>query len=110
MALFGQGVDKAAVIVDALLGSGVRGPLREPVRTAVEIIDRAHRAGIPVVAVDTPTAVDLSSGEPSDPAVVADLTVTFHRPKTGLLARRGAAHAGRILVAPIGIPVDADRG
>ena len=37
--------------------------------------------GIPVVAVDTPTAVDLSSGEPSDPAVRADLTVTFHRPE-----------------------------
>ena len=48
-------------------------------------------AGVPVVAVDTPTAVDLSSGEPSDPAVRADLTVTFHRPKTGLLTRRGAA-------------------
>ena len=48
---------------------------------------RAHRtareAGVPVVAVDTPTAVDLTSGEPSDPAVRADLTITFHRPKTG---------------------------
>ena len=110
VAVFAQGIDKAAVIVDALLGSGVRGPLREPIRTAVEVIDRAHRAGIPVVAVDTPTAVDLSSGEPSEPAVVADLTVTFHRPKTGFETRRGAAHAGRILVAPIGIPVEADRG
>jgi NAD(P)H-hydrate epimerase len=110
VAVFGHGIDKAAVIVDALLGSGVRGPLREPIRSAVEVIDRAHRAGIPVVAVDTPTAVDLSSGEPSEPAVVADLTVTFHRPKTGFQTRRGAAHAGRILVAPIGIPVEADRG
>ena len=108
--MFGQGIEKAAVIVDALLGTGVRGPLREPIRTAVEVIDRAHRAGIPVVAVDTPTAVDLSSGEPSDPAVIADLTVTFHRPKTGLLTRRGAAHAGKVLVAPIGIPAEADRG
>ena len=109
VAVFSQGIDKAAVIVDALLGSGVRGPLREPVRSAVEIIDRAHHAGVPVVAVDTPTAVDLSSGEPSEPAVAADLTVTFHRPKTGLLTRNGAALAGRILVAPIGIPAEADR-
>jgi ADP-dependent NAD(P)H-hydrate dehydratase / NAD(P)H-hydrate epimerase len=108
--VFGQGIDKAAVIVDSLLGTGVRGPLRDPIRTAVEVIDRARHAGIPVVAVDTPTAVDLSSGEPSEPAVAADLTVTFHRPKTGLLTRRGAAHAGRVLVAPIGIPVEADRG
>jgi NAD(P)H-hydrate epimerase len=110
VSMFGQGIEKASVIVDALLGTGVRGPLREPIRTAVEVIDRAHRAGIPVVAVDTPTAVDLSSGEPSEPAVRADLTVTFHRPKTGLQTRRGAAHAGKVLVAPIGIPPEADHG
>lgn len=107
---FTAGLDRAAVIVDALLGTGVRGALREPIRSAVEAIVRAGSAGTPVVAVDTPTAVDLSSGEPSDPAVRADLTVTFHRPKTGLLTRRGAAYAGKVLVAPIGIPPEADRG
>jgi hypothetical protein len=42
--------------------------------------------------------------------VTADLTVTFHRPKTGLISRRGAAFAGKVLVAPIGIPLEADRG
>lgn len=110
VAVFGQGIEKAAVIVDALLGTGVRGPLREPIRSAVEIVNKARTSGVPVVAVDTPTAVDLSSGEPSEPAVRADLTVTFHRPKTGLATRRGAAHAGKVLVAPIGIPLDADRG
>lgn len=110
VAVFGQGMEKASVIVDALLGTGVRGSLRDPVRAAVELIERMRAKGIPVVAVDTPTAVDLSSGEPSDPAVRADLTVTFHRPKTGLLTRRGVAHAGKVLVAPIGIPPEADRG
>ena len=110
VAMFANGVEKAAVVVDALLGTGVRGALREPVRSAVELIGKARAVGVPVVAVDTPTAVDLSSGEPSDPAVSADLTITFHRPKTGLLTRRGAAYAGRILVAPIGIPAEADRG
>ena len=110
IAVFGHGIDRAAVLVDALLGTGVRGALREPVRSAVELIVRARAGGVPVVAIDTPTAVDLSSGEPSEPAVRADLTVTFHRPKTGLLTRRGAAHAGKVLVAPIGIPPEADRG
>lgn len=108
--IFGREIDKAAVVVDALLGTGVEGALREPIRTAVEIINRAGAASVPIVAVDTPTAVDLSSGEPSEPAVRADLTVTFHRPKTGLQTRRGAAYAGKVLVAPIGIPPDADRG
>jgi hydroxyethylthiazole kinase-like uncharacterized protein yjeF len=110
LAILGQGVDKAAIIVDALLGTGVRGQLREPVRSAVEVIHKAREAGVPVLAVDTPTAVDLTSGDPSDPVVRADLTVTFHRPKTGLQARIGKALAGRILVAPIGIPSEADRG
>jgi hydroxyethylthiazole kinase-like uncharacterized protein yjeF len=110
VAMLALGLDKASVIVDALLGTGVRGALRDPIRSAVEAIGRAGAAGVPVVAIDTPTAIDLSSGEPSQPAVRADLTVTFHRPKTGLLTRQGAAYAGKVLVAPIGIPPGADRG
>jgi hydroxyethylthiazole kinase-like uncharacterized protein yjeF len=107
--ILAQGIEKAGVVVDALLGTGTAGPLREPIRGAVELIAKARRAGIPIVAVDCPTAVDLTSGDLSDPVVRAHLTVTFHRPKTGLLARRGAAVAGRVLVAPIGIPQEADR-
>jgi len=110
LAMLGQNVARSSVVVDALLGTGVRGELREPIRSAVEVIARARKAGVPVVAVDTPTAVDLSSGDASDPVVHADLTVTFHRPKTGLLTKRGAALAGKVLVAPIGIPPEADRG
>jgi ADP-dependent NAD(P)H-hydrate dehydratase / NAD(P)H-hydrate epimerase len=110
VAIFGQGIDKAAIVVDALLGTGVRGTLRDPIRTAVEVVNRARAAMVPVLAVDTPTAVDLSSGQPSDPAVRADLTITFHRPKTGLATKMGRALAGRVLVAPIGIPTEADRG
>jgi NAD(P)H-hydrate epimerase len=110
LAILGKGLGRGAVVVDALLGTGVRGRLREPIRSAVELSHRAREAGVPIVAVDTPTAVDLSSGEPSDPVVQADLTVTFHRPKLGLLTRRGSALAGRVLVAPIGIPPAADRG
>jgi NAD(P)H-hydrate epimerase len=110
VAILGQGVEKASVVVDALLGTGVEGPLRDPVRSAVELVGRARTAGVPILAVDTPTAVDLTSGDLSDPVVQAHVTVTFHRPKSGLLAKRGAAVAGRVLVAPIGIPQDADRG
>jgi NAD(P)H-hydrate epimerase len=110
VAILGQGIERVGVIVDALLGTGVRGSLREPVRSAVGLVARAREAGVPVLAVDAPTAVDLSSGEASDPVVRADLTVTFHRPKSGLLTRLGGALAGKVLVAPIGIPLEADRG
>ena len=110
VAVLANGIEKAAVVVDALLGTGVSGALREPIRSAVELARQARSVGVPVVAVDTPTAVDLTSGELSDPVVRADATVTFHRPKTGLETRRGRAFAGRVLVAPIGIPAEADRG
>ena len=109
IATLGQGIERAALVIDALLGTGVQGVLREPIRTAVELCNRARAAGVPVLAVDTPTACDLTSGELSDPVVRADVTVTFHRPKTGLLTRRGRSVAGRVLVAPIGIPAEADR-
>lgn len=102
------GVERAALLVDALLGTGVRGPLREPIRTCVEELLGARRAGVPLLSVDTPTVVDLSSGDASNPVVRADVTVTFHRPKHGLLTRTGRALAGKVLVAPIGIPREAD--
>jgi NAD(P)H-hydrate epimerase len=79
------------------------------VRTAVDVAVRAREGGVPVLAVDTPTSVDLTSGEPSDPVVRADVTVTFHRPKEGLRRRVAGLLAGRVLVAPIGIPLEADR-
>jgi NAD(P)H-hydrate epimerase len=108
VAILLSGLERAALIVDALLGTGIRGPLREPVRSAVELCLRARRLGVPVVSVDTPTALDVTSGQPSDPVVAANVTVTFHRPKEGLLTRYGRQLAGRVLVAPIGIPSAAD--
>jgi NAD(P)H-hydrate epimerase len=103
-----NGIEKAALVVDSLLGTGVQGALREPIRSAVDLALRAREAGVPVLAVDTPTALDLTSGTPSDPTVRADATITFHRPKEGLLTKSGKALAGRVLIAPIGIPPAAD--
>ena len=110
VAMLARGIEKAALLVDALLGTGVRGALRDPVRSAVELIRSGRATGVPVLSVDAPTALDLTSGQPSDPVVRADATVTFHRPKEGLRTRTGLALAGRQLVAPIGIPAAADRG
>ena len=109
VALYLNGIERAGLVIDALLGTGVSGTLREPVRTAVDVAVRAREGGVPVLAVDTPTAVDLSTGEPSDPVVRADVTITFHRPKEGLGGRVARLLAGRVLVAPIGIPTEADR-
>jgi len=108
VALYLNGIERAGLVVDALLGTGVRGLLREPIRTAVDVAIRAREQEVPVLAVDTPTALDMTTGEPSDPVVRADVTVTFHRPKAGHRSRVGRVLAGRVLVAPIGIPRQAD--
>jgi hydroxyethylthiazole kinase-like uncharacterized protein yjeF len=107
----------ATVIVDALLGSGASGPLREPIATAVDLLNairthaRAAGRGCSVLAIDTPTRVDLTNGGHSDPVVQADLTVTFHRAKAGFaLDGEARALAGRYFVAPIGIPLEAEAG
>jgi hydroxyethylthiazole kinase-like uncharacterized protein yjeF len=107
----------ATLVIDALLGSGASGPLREPISTAVDLVNairthaRAAGRACTVLAVDTPTRVDLTNGGQSDPVVEADLTVTFHRAKAGFaLDREARSLAGRYFVAPIGIPLEAEVG
>jgi NAD(P)H-hydrate epimerase len=107
----------ATLVVDALLGTGAAGPLREPISTAVDLVNaiRTHAAaaGRPcaVLAVDSPTAIDQTDGSRSSPVVAADLTVTFHRAKAGFaLDPESRRLAGRYFVAPIGIPLEAEAG
>ena len=107
----------ASLLIDALLGSGAAGPLREPISSAVDllnaIVTHARAAARPcrVLAIDTPTRIDLTDGTRSDPVVAADLTVTFHRAKAGFALDPEARRlAGRYFVAPIGIPLEAEEG
>ncbi|HEY7465047.1 MAG TPA: NAD(P)H-hydrate epimerase [Candidatus Limnocylindria bacterium] len=107
----------ATLLVDALLGTGSSGPLREPISTAVDLANgirtHARAAGRPcsVLAVDAPTGVDITDGSHATPVVEADVTVTFHRAKAGFALDPEARRlAGRYLVAPIGIPLEAEEG
>ncbi|HET9288233.1 MAG TPA: NAD(P)H-hydrate dehydratase [Gaiella sp.] len=90
----------AEVVVDALFGTGFRGAPRPE---AAAMIERIGASGAPVVAVDLPSGVDASTGEVAGAAVEADLTVTFHGSKVGLVVSPGRFHAGRVAVADIGL-------
>jgi len=90
------------VIVDALLGIGLRDAPRED---AARMIERINAAGTPVVAVDVPSGVDASTGEVPGLAVAASLTITFGAAKVGLAIAPGRTHAGAVQVAPIGLGV-----
>jgi hydroxyethylthiazole kinase-like uncharacterized protein yjeF len=93
-------LDGYDVVVDALFGTGFHG---EPRAEAAAAIERINVASRPVLAVDLPSGVDASTGEVAGAVVDADLTVTFHAEKVGLVVSPGRRRAGRVVVADIGL-------
>jgi NAD(P)H-hydrate epimerase len=88
----------AAVAVDALLGTGAAGPARGEV---LALAERLATSALPILALDGPTGLDLTSGEAHGP-IRARVTVTFGGARRGhLLAREWC---GRVIVADIGFP------
>ncbi|MGQ9514871.1 MAG: NAD(P)H-hydrate dehydratase [Thermoproteota archaeon] len=91
----------ADIVIDSIFGTGIRGRIREPESTAIDIINSSKGFK---VAVDIPSGLDPATGRIHDKAVKADMTVTFHKAKPGLLKR--IDYVGELVVAPIGIAAD----
>lgn len=90
------------VVVDALLGTGVRGEVRPGFRRA---IDRVNASGVPVLALDLPSGIDADTGAALTPAPVrADVTVTFVAPKLGLVTGAGVDYVGEVRLETLDIP------
>ncbi len=92
---------ECGLIVDALLGIGARGVVREP---TASLIRRINRSGTPVVAADIPSGLDADTGRVQGIAINATTTVTFGLPKTGCMMRDGPAQTGLLCVDPITMP------
>jgi ADP-dependent NAD(P)H-hydrate dehydratase / NAD(P)H-hydrate epimerase len=99
-------VADADVVVDALFGTGFSGAPRPD---AADLIRRINDVPAPVVAVDIPSGVDASTGEVPGDAVQADLTVTMHGLKVGLVVGPGCFRSGEVGVADIGLEHRATR-
>jgi len=91
------------VVVDALLGTGLKGPARGAYATLIGVMNDAPT---PVVAVDIPSGVEADTGAAPGPAVRAHTTVTFIGRKIGLHTGAGAALAGRVRFAGLGVGDD----
>ena len=91
----------AAVIVDALLGTGAGGPPRPAYASLIRAI---RGSGVPVLSLDLPSGVDATSGEVVGEAVQATVTVAFGAPKVGCLRFPGRARTGRLIAVEIGFP------
>lgn len=95
----------ADVVIDAVFGSGLTRPPAGAEAAAIAAMNEARSHGARVVSVDVPSGIDADTGAVYPVHLArADLTVTLHLPKRGLWLYPGAASAGRIVVAPIGIP------
>ncbi|MBK9517072.1 MAG: NAD(P)H-hydrate dehydratase [Anaeromyxobacter sp.] len=95
------------VVIDALLGTGLARPLEGAFAAAITRIAEARAAGARVLAVDVPSGLSADTGRPLGPCVAADATVTFAFQKRGLVLQPGAALAGAVTVADIGLPAAA---
>ncbi|HEV2139472.1 MAG TPA: NAD(P)H-hydrate epimerase [Nitrososphaerales archaeon] len=95
------GFDGAELLVDALLGYGSKGNPKEPV---AGLIRKINSSGIPVLGVDVPSGMDATTGEPGEPCIAANATVTFGLLKTGFLNRESMRFVGELYLADISLP------
>ena len=96
---------RADLVVDALLGTGFSGEVREK---EARLIEQMNESAAPVLAVDVPSGVDGATGEVHGMAVRADVTVCAHAAKVGCVVSPGREHAGEVVAVDIGIPPEAD--
>ncbi len=96
------------VIIDGLLGTGIEGKIREPISSAIDLINslkEEESKRIKVVAIDIPSGLNPNSGEVLDKAVKADLVITFHRIKQGMSGDN--EYIKEIVIKSIGVPPEA---
>ena len=91
------------VVVDALYGTGFHGALRPSGLAACGLMNRLHKSGAFVLAVDLPSGINTDTGEVAEGATHADLTVTFDSYKPLHVAESSAPLCGKIVCADIGI-------
>lgn len=89
------------VLIDCLLGTGLKEALREPFHT---IVDNINSSRLPVISVDIASGLNGTSGEVKSAAVVADLTIAIGLPKTGYFSESGPEHTGQLVCVDIGFP------
>ena len=96
-------VSDCTLIVDAIFGTGLKSPISGLIES---VIADVNASAIPVVAIDLPSGLSADSPKPIGPSIEATLTVTLAAPKLPLVLPPGETHAGDIVIADIGIPVE----
>jgi NAD(P)H-hydrate epimerase len=92
-----------SIIIDALLGIGLRGEVEGLFK---EAISRINKSGVRTIAVDIPSGLDATTGRIRGVAIRAHTTVTFMAKKKGLLIEQGPEYCGKVIVEDLGIPIE----
>jgi NAD(P)H-hydrate epimerase len=92
---------EAGVVIDGILGTGVRGAPRDRQAHAIRALNQADA---PVVSLDIPSGVDAATGAVPGEAVSADVTIAFGWPKLGTTVPPGRLRSGRLMAVEIGFP------
>ncbi len=106
IAAAGPRLGEAAIVVDAVLGTGFVGTVRTPLDKVIEAINQpaASSAERKIIAIDVPSGLDCDTGRPSNATVRADVTITFVAVKVGFQQPGASDYTGKVHVADIGAP------
>ncbi|MCP4763193.1 MAG: NAD(P)H-hydrate dehydratase [archaeon] len=94
------------IVVDCLLGTGIKGKIREPIKSAILLINDLKKMGKKIVSIDVPSGLNPDDGSIPDICVNPDLLITFHREKIGF--KKSTLKIPEIIINSIGIPEDTD--
>ncbi len=103
----GAFINESHVLLDGLLGTGIKLPLK---KEAAQVLERINlilsQMDLPafVIAVDCPSGVDCDSGEAADETIPADLTITMAAAKQGMLKLPAFEFVGELQMVEIGLP------
>jgi NAD(P)H-hydrate epimerase len=94
-----RAIKEADILIDGIMGFGLRSKLREPLLTAVKMINKSTAIKY---SIDVPSGIDSETGVVHGAAVKADHTIALHAPKTGM--SKAKELVGKLHIVSIGIP------
>ncbi|MDR7078210.1 NAD(P)H-hydrate epimerase [Neobacillus niacini] len=96
-------INNVDIIIDAILGTGVKGPLREPLKDVISLVN-TYKGKKSIISVDIPSGVSSDNGRVDGVAVKADKTITFVFPKKGFFLNDGPEYVGEWKAVNISVP------
>lgn len=101
-----KNITNSKIVIDCLLGTGIRGKIREPIKSAINFINQMKEQKKIIISIDVPSGMNPDDGSISDICVQPDLVITFHREKPGF--KNSKVNIPEVIVNSIGIPEDTD--